>query len=633
MHYGFIKVAAASPSLRVADCKYNCDGIIKTIKKAYDRKVELLVFPELNITGYTCDDLFSHKLLIDQALTGLLDIVKASDGKEILIVTGLPVKAEGYLYNCAAVVYNGNILGIVPKTHLPNYNEYYEMRTFRSAPKENFVIDINGTSVPFGTKLIFRNTLMSDCSLAVEIGEDLFAPVSPGSLHAMNGAAVIANLSANNELLDKADYRKTIIEAQSRKSICAYIFCNASEQESTTDMVFSGHKMIAENGTVFSEALPFAGEYIETEIDLERLSHDRKSRLPVAEQHDSGYKIIPFTMKPVECRISRTIKKHPFIPEDNDTMAKRCDLILNIQAAGLKKRMEHTNCKTAVIGISGGMDSTLALLVTHRAFKDMGRSPSDIVCISMPCFGTTKRTKDNASKLSRILNTDFRVINITASVKRHLADIGHDGATTDAAYENAQARERMQVLMDISNMTNGMVIGTGSLSEQAIGWSTYNGDHMSMYNVNTSVPKTLVRHIIRYIADHSESKLKNVLYDILDTPISPELIPGVNGEIIQKTESIVGPYELHDFFLYYFLRWGFTPKKILMLATYAFKDDYSADEIKKWLKIFLRRFFLHQFKRSCSPNGPKIGSVALSPRGDWRMPSDASSEGWMKNLD
>jgi len=308
-------------------------------------------------------------------------------------------------------------------------------------------------------------------------------------------------------------------------------------------------------------------------------------------------------------------------------------LILNIQATGLKKRMEHTNCKTAVIGISGGMDSTLALLVTHRAFKDMGRSPSDIVCISMPCFGTTKRTKDNASKLSRILNTDFRVINITASVKRHLADIGHDGATTDAAYENAQARERTQVLMDISNMTNGMVIGTGSLSEQAIGWSTYNGDHMSMYNVNTSVPKTLVRHIIRYIADRSESKLKNVLYDILDTPISPELIPGVNGEIIQKTESIVGPYELHDFFLYYFLRWGFTPKKILMLATYAFKDDYSADEIKKWLKIFLRRFFLHQFKRSCSPNGPKIGSVALSPRGDWRMPSDASSEGWMKNLD
>ena len=633
MHYGFIKVAAASPSLRVADCKYNCDGIIKTIKKAYDRNVQLLVFPELNITGYTCDDLFSHKLLIDQALTGLLDIVKASDGKEILIVAGLPVKAEDYLYNCAAVVYNGKILGIVPKTHLPNYNEYYELRTFKSALKENSAIDINGTSVPFGTKLIFRNTLMSDCSLAVEIGEDLFAPVSPGSLHAMNGAAVIANLSANNELLDKADYRRTLIEAQSRKSICAYIFSNASDSESTTDMVFSGHKMIAENGTVLSEALPFTGEYTETEIDLERLSHDRKSRLPVAEQHDSGYQIIPFTMKPVKCEITRAIKKHPFIPEDNDTMAKRCDLILNIQAAGLKKRMEHTNCKTAVIGISGGMDSTLALLVTHRAFKDMGRSPSDIVCISMPCFGTTKRTKDNASKLSRILNTDFRVINITASVKRHLADIGHDGATTDAAYENAQARERMQVLMDISNMTNGMVIGTGSLSEQAIGWSTYNGDHMSMYNVNTSVPKTLVRHIIRYIADHSESKLKAVLYDILDTPISPELIPGVNGEIIQKTESIVGPYELHDFFLYYFLRWGFTPKKILMLATYAFKNDYSADEIKKWLKIFLRRFFLHQFKRSCSPNGPKIGSVALSPRGDWRMPSDASSEGWMKNLD
>lgn len=634
MHYGFIKAAAASPSLKVADCRYNCDSIIKTIEKAYKKGVKLLVFPELSITGYTCDDLFSQKLLLDQALNSLLDIVKESEDKEMLIVTGLPIEAQGYLYNCAAVIFKGEILGIVPKTHLPNYNEFYESRRFKTAPLKNMIIDIDGKEIAFGTKLIFQNELMRSFSLAVEICEDLFIPVSPGAFHAMNGATVIANLSASNEILGKADYRRTLVKSQSGKCICAYIYSNSSDQESTTDMVFSGHKMIAENGVILNEAVPFSNDYIEADIDTDRLTHDRLNQISARIQvFDDGYSIIPFSMKKTDTDIERVIEKHPFIPKDTHILMERCNQIFSIQTAGLRKRIEHSNSKTAVIGISGGLDSTLALLVTHRAFMEMGRNTSSIVCVSMPCFGTTKRTKDNASKLGKLLNVDFRVIDISMSVKRHLSDIGHDGTTTDTTYENAQARERTQVLMDISNMTNGMVIGTGDLSEQALGWSTYNGDHMSMYNVNTSIPKTLVKYIVRYVADDSKGRLKDVLYDILDTPISPELIPALNGEITQKTESIVGPYELHDFFLYNFMRWGFTPKKILMLAGLAFKDDYNSDEIKKWLKVFIQRFFTQQFKRSCSPNGPKVGSVALSPRGDWRMPSDASFSGWMKELD
>ena len=634
MHYGFIKTAAASPSLIVADCRYNCDRIIKTIKKANENGVKLLVFPELSITGYTCDDLFSQKLLLDQAVEGLMDIVKASEKKEMLIITGLPLEIEGFLYNTAAVIYKGEILGIVPKTHLPNYNEFYESRRFKSAPKENTVIDIAGKAIPFGTRLIFQNTQMREFSLAIEICEDLFVPVSPGSVHSMNGATVIANLSASNEILGKSDYRRTLVKAQSGKSICAYIYSNSSDQESTTDMVFSGHKMIAENGVILNEAAPFTQEYIEADVDLERLVHDRRNQVSVREQIvDNRYQVIPFSMNKIDMEISRIIEKHPFIPKDTHILMERCNQIFNIQTAGLRKRIEHSKSKTAVIGISGGLDSTLALLVTHKAFIEMGRETSDIVCVSMPCFGTTKRTKDNARKLSKLLNVDFKVIDITQSVKRHLFDIGHDGITTDTTYENAQARERTQVLMDISNLTNGIVIGTGDLSEQALGWSTYNGDHMSMYNVNTSIPKTLVQHIIRYVANDSKGRLKDVLSDILDTPISPELIPAAYGEIVQKTESIVGPYELHDFFLYNFMRWGFTPKKILMLATLAFENDYKTEDIKKWLNVFIRRFFTQHFKRSCSPNGPKVGSVALSPRADWRMPSDASFEGWMKELD
>ncbi|HQO70573.1 MAG TPA: NAD(+) synthase, partial [Clostridia bacterium] len=425
MHYGFIKAAAASPSLKVADCRYNCDNIIKTIEKAYKKGVKLLVFPELSITGYTCDDLFSQKLLLDQALIGLMNIVKESKDRELLIVTGLPIETQGYLYNCAAVVYNGEILGIVPKTHLPNYNEFYESRRFKSAPKDNFTVDINGKTVPFGTKLIFQNMQMKGFSLAIEICEDLFVPVSPGSLHAMNGAAVIANLSASNEILGKADYRRTLIKAQSGKSICAYIYSNSSDQESTTDMVFSGHKMIAENGVILNEASPFTNEYIEADIDLERLEHDRMNQASSREQDmDNGYQIIPFSMKMINTKISRVIEKHPFIPKDTHILMERCNQIFSIQTAGLKKRIEHSNSKTAVIGISGGLDSTLALLVTHRAFMEMGRDASDIVCVSMPCFGTTKRTKDNARKLSRLLNVDFRVIDISMSVKRHLSDIG-----------------------------------------------------------------------------------------------------------------------------------------------------------------------------------------------------------------
>jgi NAD+ synthase (glutamine-hydrolysing) len=634
MHYGFIKAAAASPMLKVADCKYNCDNIIKTMDYAYKRGVNILVFPELNITGYTCDDLFAQKLLLDQARISLLELADKSSGIDMLSIVGFPLEVDGFLYNAAAVLCNGEILGIVPKTYIPNYNEFYEARRFSEAPKNTIYLDLEGKQIPFGTKLIFQNLQMEEFTLAVEICEDLFVPVSPSSEHAMNGAMIIANLSASNEILGKSEYRKTLVKAQSGKCFSAYIYSNSSYSESTTDIVFSGHKMIAENGVILAEEPPFGKEYLEADIDLSRLAHDRVNQVSVRRDWtERGYMYIPFSMDLRETKIDRLIEKHPFIPKDTSVLMERCNQIFNIQSAGLKKRLIHSKLDTSVIGISGGLDSTLALLVTHRAYIEMGRDTKGILCVSMPCFGTTKRTKDNAKKLCALLETDFKVIDISKSVKSHLSDIGHDGKTTDTTYENAQARERTQVLMDLSNMTNGLVVGTGDLSEQALGWSTYNGDHMSMYNVNTSIPKTLVKYIIRYVADDAGGKLKDVLYDILDTPISPELVPAVNGEIVQKTEQIVGPYELHDFFLYYFMRWGFTPQKILMLTKKAFKGDYSEEEIKKWLSVFIKRFFIQQFKRSCSPNGPKVGSVALSPRGDWRMPSDASYEGWISDLE
>ena len=634
MHYGFIKTAATSPRLKVADCKYNYDNIIKAMDHANKRHVSVLVFPELAITGYSCEDLFTQKLLITEAKKSLLEIAEKSAGMQMLILIGVPFEVGGLLYNAAAVIYNGGILGIVPKTNLPNYNEFYEARRFMKAPENTVYIDMQGKQVPFGTKLIFQNTEMEQFTLAVEICEDLFAPISPGIQHAINGAMIIANLSTSTEFIGKAEYRRTLVKAQSGKGTCAYIYSNSGPDESTNDVVCSGHKMIAENGVILSEEPPFAKDYTEADIDLFLLEHERLNKVSItSELEETGYMTIPFSMKLKHTRLDRVIEKYPFIPKDANILMERCNQVLSIQSAGLKKRMQHARCKTAVIGISGGLDSTLALLVTHRAFLEMGKDTKDIICVSMPCFGTTKRTKDNAKKISEMLNTDFRVIDITQSIKRHLLDIGHDGLTADTTYENAQARERTQVLMDISNMANGMVIGTGDLSEQALGWGTYNGDHMSMYNVNTSIPKTLVKYLIGYVADETGGSLKKVLYDIIDTPISPELIPTVNGKTVQKTEDIIGPYELHDFFLYYFMRWGFTPQKIRMLAKRAFGEEYDEKEIEKWLRVFLRRFFINQFKRSCSPNGPKVGSVSLSPRGDWRMPSDASFETWVDSLD
>lgn len=634
MRDGFIKVAAASPMLEVANCGYNSDNIISAIDKAHKEGVAIIVFPELCITSYSCDDLFKQDVLLNAAYSSLLKICAATKGKEMVVVVGLPVNANGLQYNCAAVLCDGSVLGIVPKSYIPTYGEFYEKRHFKEAPKDNMVIDIKGMKIPFGTNLLFECREIKELVLAVEICEDLFATISPSSYHTLNGATIVANLSASDEVLGKASYRRSLIESQSGKCICAYIYSNANPSESTTDVVYSGHSIIAENGVILAESKPFESDNTETDIDLQRLVSDRRNQTSVREiNRDREYIHVSFSLKEKKTELIRKISSHPFIPEDTEKLIERCNDIFDIQCTGLKKRMEHSKSRTAVIGISGGLDSTLTLLVTYRAFEMMGKQTKDIICISMPCFGTTKRTKDNAKKLSELLNTDFRVINISTAVKGHLKDIGHSGLEYDSAYENAQARERTQVLMDVANMTGGIVIGTGDLSEIALGWCTYNGDHMSMYAVNTSVPKTLIQYIVQNVADYRGGELKKVLYDILDTPISPELIPGDDGEIVQKTEDIVGPYELHDFFLYHFMRWGSTPKKIFRLTKYAFQGKYTDEQIKKWLTVFYKRFFVSQFKRSCSPNGPKVGSVALSPRGDWRMPSDASVSEWIKEID
>ena len=634
MHDGFIKVAAASPKLEVANCGYNSDNIISAIDKAHKEGVAIIVFPELCITSYSCDDLFKQDVLLNAAYSSLFKICAATKGQEMVAVVGLPVNAKGLLYNCAAVLCDGAILGIVPKSYIPTYGEFYEKRHFKEAPKDNMEIDIKGMKIPFGTNILFECREIKELVLAVEICEDLFATISPSSYHTLNGATIVANLSASDEVLGKASYRRSLIESQSGKCICAYIYSNANPSESTTDVVYSGHSIIAENGVILAESKPFESDRTVTDIDLQRLVSDRRNQTSVREiNKDREYIHISFSLKEKKTELIRKISSHPFVPEETDRLIERCNDIFDIQCTGLKKRMEHSKSRTAVIGISGGLDSTLTLLVTYRAFEMMGKQTKDIICISMPCFGTTKRTKNNAKKLSELLNTDFRVINISNAVKGHLKDIGHSGLEYDSAYENAQARERTQVLMDVANMTGGIVIGTGDLSEIALGWCTYNGDHMSMYAVNTSVPKTLIQYIVQNVADYRGGELKKVLYDILDTPISPELIPGDDGEIVQKTEDIVGPYELHDFFLYHFMRWGSAPKKIFRLTKYAFQGKYTDEQIKKWLTVFYKRFFVSQFKRSCSPNGPKVGSVALSPRGDWRMPSDASVFEWIKEVE
>lgn len=635
MKHGFLKTAALSPALRVADCAYNTAQILEQMNDCAARGVRLAVFPEFCLTGYTCGDLFLQRTLQQGALQGLAAILQASRGLELVALVGLPVAVRGKLYNCAAVVCRGKLLGLVPKTYLPCYGEFYEKRQFTPGPAAVETVSVLGQQVPFGTKLLFHCRTMSSFVLGVELCEDLWSALPPSTFHALAGATVIANLSASDETVGKAEYRRALVANQSARLLCGYIYASAGHGESTQDMVFAGHDLIAENGTVLAEAAPFSGDWAETELDCQRLESERArntSFMPAAE----GYVTVDFDLAAADTRLTRWVDPAPFVPADPARRAERCELILKMQADGLAKRLEHAHAKTAVIGISGGLDSCLALLVTVRAMRQLHRPVQDVLAVTMPCFGTTKRTRSNAEILCGELGVTFQEIDIARTVHSHFADIGQDEADLDVTFENGQARVRTLELMDLANRTGGLVVGTGDLSELALGWATYNGDHMSMYGVNAGVPKTLVRHLVRYEADTAVSgALRSVLLDILDTPVSPELLPAQDGEIAQRTEDLVGPYELHDFYLYYVLRFGFGPEKIFRLAKAAFagRSEYPDEVLYKWLRSFYRRFFAQQFKRSCLPDGPKIGSATLSPRGDWRMPSDASAALWLAELD
>lgn len=634
MKYGFLRAAAASPGLRVADVAYNTQEIIKSMREYAARNAQLLCLPEFCLTGYTCSDLFLQETLICGAEQGLAEILAASCGLNLVTVVGLPVRRSGKLYNCAAVVCDGKLLGLVPKTHLPNYSEFYEKRHFLPGPAQASPMELAGQQTLFGTNLLFACRQMPEFVLGVEICEDLWAPIPPSCTHALAGATVIANLSASDETVGKAAYRRDLVCGQSARLLCGYLYADAGHGESTTDMTFAAHDLIAENGTLLAEAGPFEDGRAVTELDLGRMVQER-TRNTTFEPHTEGYTTVSFDLEPVEVPLTRKVSPTPFVPRDDAARAERCELILRIQAEGLAKRMEHTHARCAVVGISGGLDSCLALLVAVRACHILGRDPRDIVAITMPCFGTSKRTRSNAEILCEALDVSFQEINITATVQSHFADIGQDPETYDVTFENCQARVRTLELMDYANKNGGFVIGTGDLSELALGWATYNGDHMSMYGVNAGVPKTLVRHIVRYVADTcGKETLSRVLLDILDTPVSPELLPAAaDGSFSQQTEKLVGPYELHDFYLYYVLRFGFGPKKIYHLALAAFAGRYEPEVLLAWLNNFYRRFFAQQFKRSCLPDGPKVGSVTLSPRADWRMPSDACNALWMRELD
>jgi NAD+ synthase (glutamine-hydrolysing) len=631
---GYMRVAAATPSIRVADCSYNAEQIIGLIKKAAQEHIQFLCLPELCITGYTCGDLFLQDTLLENARKALMKVVDESSSLDVLVVAGLPIAQGGKLFNTAAVFCKGLILGFVPKTHIPNYSEFYELRHFTPAFSGMRTIHyLDGRNIPFGTSLIFQCGNLPDFKLAVEICEDLWMPCPPSVQHAMAGATVIANLSASDETVGKAAYRRSLATGQSAQLLCGYIYADAGHGESSTDMVFSGHNLICENGVVLAESPPFGDGWAMSEIDLNALSHDRR-RMNTFGANDEGYITIPFSLDSCCASLSRFIDPAPFVPSSKHEKAARCEEILSIQVSGLAKRLEHTGCSTAVLGISGGLDSCLALLVIARTYAKMKMPLSGIMAVTMPCFGTTERTRNNASMLCKALGVSCREIDISESVRLHLRDINHSEKERDVVYENAQARIRTLVLMDLANQSNGLVVGTGDLSELALGWATYNGDHMSMYGGNAGVPKTLVRHIVRHVADTcGDEALKAALIAILDTPVSPELLPPRGGEISQRTEDIVGPYELHDFFLYHAVRWGRGPSQIFDLARIAYNGAYTSDEILKWLKVFYRRFFAQQFKRSCLPDGPKVGSVTLSPRGDWRMPSDAVCTAWLEELE
>ena len=634
MKNGFIKVAAVTPKIKVADPKHNCSVICKAFDEAVQMGAKIIVFPELCITGYTCNDLFYQECLLEQAKEQLLKIADHTEGSDALVFIGMPIERENKLYNTAAVLHNGEILAFIPKTFIPNYGEFYELRHFSSGNKEPVYLSFDGGEIPFGTNILLETDAIGGLVIGCEICEDLWAPSTPGTNHVLAGANLLVNLSASNETIGKADYRKNLVQSTSARLLCGYVYASAGEGESTQDIVFGGHSLIAENGTILSESKRFQNEIIIGDIDIHRLRMERRRINSFAPNDMDDYLLISFSLDCEETKLTRYFDPMPFVPADKITRNSRCEEILTIQAMGLKKRYEHTGCKTAVIGISGGLDSTLALLVIIRTFDMLHLDRSNIHCVTMPCFGTTDRTYDNACLLTKTLGATLEEIDMKEAVTLHFRDIKQDINLHDITYENGQARERTQILMDIANRDKGLVIGTGDMSELALGWATYNGDHMSMYGVNVGIPKTLVKHLVQYYADTTKnSELEKVLCDVLDTPVSPELLPPVDGKISQKTEDLVGPYELHDFFLYYMLRWAFEPAKIYRIAKIAYGSQYTDEIILKWLKIFYSRFFSQQFKRSCLPDGPKVGSVAVSPRGDLRMPSDASAKIWLDQLE
>ncbi|OLA48484.1 NAD(+) synthase [Ruminococcus bicirculans (ex Wegman et al. 2014)] len=653
MKDGFIKVAACTPEIQVADVDFNVDKIISQLEKCSEEGVKVAVFPELCITGYTCQDLFFQNALLDKAMEGVVKIAKTTADSDMLVAVGVPVRANGKLYNCAAVIQDGEVRAFVPKTHLPNYNEFYEARHFAPYRGECAAIDLREYGqlefIPPMEQTVFVCEEIPELVVGFELCEDLWVADPVSNYLAKAGATLICNLSASDEVIGKDSYRRQLVSNQSARLVAGYIYCSAGDGESTQDMVFSGHNIIAENGSILAESRLFENGITISEIDFKKLAFERRkiSTYPASAEwdyssKDSGFldkdniSRERFSLEMGETALTRKFAKTPFIPSNQAERNERCHLILQMQSHGLMKRIAHTHSKTVVIGISGGLDSTLALLVCVMAMDLLKRPHTDIVAVTMPCFGTTKRTRSNAEILCEALGVTFREVDISKAVLQHFEDIGHDYNDHSVVFENGQARERTKVLMNIANQVSGMVVGTGDLSELALGWATYNGDHMSMYGVNASIPKTLVRHIVQYYGDTCTSDtLRDVLYDILDTPVSPELLPTDESgtEMTQKTEDLVGPYELHDFFLYYGIRWGFEPSKVKRLAKYAFEGDYPDEVIDKWLKTFYRRFFSQQFKRSCLPDGAKIGSVTLSPRGDWRMPSDAVAKLWLEDID
>lgn len=632
MKDGYIRVAAGSFETSIANVKNNSENICNLINEAYHNDARVLVLPELCLTGYTCEDLFNQDRLSNEAKQQLQTIITATNNKDLITIVGLPYQHLNSLYNVAAVIHQGALLALVPKTHIPNYQEFYEARRFEQAPKENTLTNFNGQKIPFGTHYVFASTTNSDFKFGVEICEDLWLPDAPSTKLALNGANLILNPSASNEITTKSDYRRLLVSSQSARLVCGYVYCNAGNGESTTDVVFSGHHIISENGTMIKESRGFDSELIYSDLDLKKLSSERRKMTTFKSYHN--YETIYFDSTNIDLNTTYYYDPHPFVPSNRELRAKRCKEVFDIQTRGLMQRLKATGIKKVVIGISGGLDSTLALLVCTMAFKKLNYDTKDIIAITMPCFGTTSRTKNNALGLMEELAVTSIEVDITESVRIQFRDIEQDENIHDVTYENVQARTRTEILMNKANQVGGLVIGTGDLSEVALGWSTYNGDHMSMYAVNVSVPKTLVRYLVDYVASlyHGE-KLETILKDILDTPVSPELLPQENDQIVQKTEDIVGPYELHDFFIYHMVRFGDEPRKLYRKTKLAFKDKYDKETIKKWLTKFYWRFFSQQFKRSCIPDGPKVGSVSLSPRGDWRMPSDANVSNWIDEIE